>query len=164
MKSLGLFRPYHSPEAYATPSKVAPASILIAEDDPEDRLLTIDALEDGQIEREVYFVEDGEELMNYLKNRGPFGDPQAYPTPKLILLDLNMPRKDGREALKEIKRDPELCHIPVVVLTTSKAQDDIDRSYHLGVNSYITKPVSFSGLVEIMSSLSSYWFKTVELP
>jgi len=107
---------------------------------------------------------DGEELMDYLCRRGKFSDPESAPRPGLILLDLNMPKKDGREALKEIKSDPDLKQIPIVVLTTSKADEDIYRSYNLGVNSYITKPVSFEGLVEVMKALSLYWFEIVRLP
>ena len=109
-------------------------------------------------------MEDGEELLDYLRRRGKYADPKESPRPGLVLLDLNMPRKDGREALREIKSDPKLRDIPVVVLTTSKAEEDIARSYNLGVNSYITKPVKFSALVEVMKALGKYWFEIVELP
>jgi CheY-like chemotaxis protein len=109
-------------------------------------------------------VENGEELMDYLHRRGAFADPARSPRPGLILLDLNMPRKDGREALAEIKSDPALRQIPVVVLTTSKAEEDIYRTYDLGVNSFITKPVTFDGLVNVMRTLGTYWFEIVELP
>lgn len=138
--------------------------ILIAEDDPEDRMLAKDALEENRLVNQVQFVEDGEALMDYLYNRGEFADVNRFPKPGLILLDLNMPKKDGREALREIKSDPQLKLIPIVILTTSKAEEDIVRSYNLGVNSFITKPVTFDSLVEIMRTLSKYWFEIVELP
>src|SRR5262249_28014308 len=109
-------------------------------------------------------VEDGEELMDYLHRRGKYSNPKDSPRPGLILLDLNMPRKDGREALREIKNDPKLRDIPVVVLTTSKAEEDVVRTYSLGVNSYIAKPVKFTALVEIMKTMTKYWFEIVELP
>src|SRR5687768_14268844 len=102
--------------------------------------------------------------MQYLRRGGRYADPGASPRPGLILLDLNMPRKDGREALREIKSDPNLRHIPIVVLTTSKAEEDIYRTYDLGVNSFITKPVTFDGLVNVMRGLGRYWFEIVELP
>ncbi|GAB2533411.1 response regulator [Rufibacter soli] len=138
--------------------------ILIADDDAEDRMLVRDALEENRLTNEVQFVEDGEELIDYLHNRGKFTDKEKYPTPGLILLDLNMPRKDGREALKEIKSDEHLRVIPVVVLTTSKAEEDILRTYDLGVSSFITKPVTFVALVDVMKTLTKYWFEIVELP
>ncbi|MEQ8711794.1 MAG: response regulator [Cyclobacteriaceae bacterium] len=141
-----------------------PVIILIADDDPEDRMLAKDALEENRLSNDLYFVEDGEELLDYLKNKGPFSDRKAYPRPGLILLDLNMPKKDGREALREIKLDENLRQIPIVILTTSKAEEDIVRSYNLGVNSFITKPVTFDALVEIMKTLSKYWFEIVQLP
>ena len=138
--------------------------ILMADDDPDDRLLAERALHEYRLKNGIRFVEDGEELMDYLYRRGKYSAPGAAPTPGLILLDLNMPRKDGREALAEIKRDPVLHKIPVVILTTSKAEEDIVRAYDLGVNSYITKPVSFQGLAEVMKTLSVYWFEIVKLP
>jgi CheY-like chemotaxis protein len=138
--------------------------ILIADDDPEDRMLAKDALDESRLSNELKFVEDGEELLDYLFHRGKYSDKEANPTPGLILLDLNMPKKDGREALHEIKKDPALKHIPVVVLTTSQAEEDILRSYNMGVNSFITKPVKFDSLVEIMKVLGKYWFEIVELP
>jgi len=138
--------------------------ILMADDDPDDRLMAREALEEARLVNELRFVEDGEQLLDYLKRRGRFAEPDAAPRPGLILLDLNMPRKSGREALAEIKADPELRSIPVVVLTTSKAEEDILRSYDLGVNSFITKPVTFDGLVEVMRSLARYWFEIVALP
>ena len=138
--------------------------ILMADDDPDDRLMAARALKEYRLKNGIRFVEDGEELMDYLHHRGKYADPATSPTPDLILLDLNMPKKDGREALAEIKAAPELRRIPVVVLTTSKAEEDILRSYDLGVNSYITKPVSFQGLAEVMKVLSIYWFEIVKLP
>ncbi len=144
--------------------KKRPVVILIADDDPEDRMLAKDALEENKLSNDLQFVEDGEELIDYLYNKGHYKDKNRYPKPGLILLDLNMPRKDGREALKEIKRDESLRLIPIVILTTSKAEEDIIRSYNLGVNSFITKPVTFDALVEIMKTLSKYWFEIVELP
>lgn len=138
--------------------------ILIADDDAEDRMLVKDALEESKLINEIQFVEDGEQLLDFLFNRGKYEDKQKYPTPGLILLDLNMPKKDGREALKEIKEDARLKVIPIVVLTTSKAEEDILKSYNLGVSSFITKPVTFRSLVDIMTTLSKYWFEIVELP
>ncbi len=139
-------------------------TILMADDDEDDRFMAREALQEARLANDVHFVVDGVELMDYLCHRGKYGNGAHAPRPGLILLDLNMPRKDGREALKEIKSDPDLKQIPIVVLTTSKADEDIYRSYNLGVNSYITKPVSFEGLVEVMKALSMYWFKIVQLP
>jgi CheY-like chemotaxis protein len=138
--------------------------ILVADDDAEDRMLVKDALEEGRLANNVQFVEDGEELMDYLRGVGKFSDRAKFPPPGLVLLDLNMPKKDGREAMKEIKSDPVLKVIPIVVLTTSKAEEDILRTYNLGVNSFITKPVTFTALVDIMKTLGKYWFEIVELP
>jgi CheY-like chemotaxis protein len=141
-----------------------PITILMADDDADDRRLTQEALEEGRLINEVRFVENGEELMDYLHKRGKFAPPVETPRPGLILLDLNMPRKDGRAVLKEVKSDPELRQIPVVVLTTSKADEDIYKSYDLGVNSDIVKPVTFEALVDILQTLEKYWFQIVELP
>ena len=141
-----------------------PITILIADDDIDDRMLIRDALIESRVANDFREVADGVELMDYVHNRGFFADTKLYPRPGLILLDLNMPRKDGREALKELKADPTLRTIPVVVLTTSKAEEDIYRTYDLGVSSFITKPVSFDALVEIMKTLGRYWFEIVELP
>lgn len=138
-------------------------TILLADDDPDDRLMTREALEEAHVSHPLQTVEDGEELLDYLFARNKFAaDPP--PRPGLILLDLNMPRVDGREALAVIKGDESLRRIPVVVLTTSRAEEDIFRTYDLGVNSFITKPVSFDRLVEVMSSLGNYWLDTVALP
>lgn len=141
-----------------------PIIILMADDDADDRMLTKDALEESRVLNELRFVEDGEELMDYLTRRGRFSDPADSPRPGLILLDLNMPKKDGREALKEIKADPDLRRIPVVVMTTSKAEEDIFRSYDIGASSFITKPVTFGRLVDLMRALGEYWVEFVELP
>ena len=141
-----------------------PVIILMADDDEDDRLLTRDALAENRIVNDLYFVEDGEELMNYLYQRGNYSEPNVAPRPTLILLDLNMPRKDGREALEEIKNNSDLRSIPVVVLTTSKAEEDILKTYDLGVSSFITKPVDFQSLVQIMKTLGTYWFQIVHLP
>ena len=138
--------------------------ILMADDDPDDRMLTRDALDECHVTNEMLFVEDGEDLMDYLRHRNKYSDVRTSPRPGLILLDLNMPRKNGREALKEIKTDPDLCRIPVVVLTTSQAEEDVVRSYQLGANSYITKPVTFDGLVAVMQNLKNYWLQTVAVP
>ena len=138
--------------------------ILIADDDAEDRMLVKDALDEGRLKNDIHFVENGEELVDYLHNRGRFADKEKFPTPGLILLDLNMPKKDGREALKDIKSDPHLRLIPIVVLTTSKAEEDILRTYDMGVSSFITKPVTFTALVDVMKTLTKYWFEIVELP
>ena len=139
-------------------------TILLADDDPDDRQLTRDAFAENRLANVLNTVDDGEELLEYLQRRGRYADQRNEPLPGLILLDLNMPRKDGREALKEIKADQNLRRIPIVVLTTSKAEEDILRTYDLGVNSYITKPVTFKSLVELIKLLGRYWFEVVELP
>ncbi|MBI3135732.1 MAG: response regulator [Bacteroidetes bacterium] len=138
--------------------------ILIADDDAEDRMIIIDALKESHLKNNVQCVENGEELLDYLRNKGAFSDEKKYPLPGIILLDLNMPKKDGREALKEIKEDKNLRSIPVIVLTTSKAEEDIVKTYDLGVSSFITKPVTFLAMVEVMDALKKYWFEIVELP
>jgi CheY-like chemotaxis protein len=138
--------------------------ILMADDDEDDRLMAKEAFAEVKLLNDFHTVEDGEELIDYLKRRGVYSDPKFSPRPGIILLDLNMPKKDGREALKEIKADPSLRHIPVVVLTTSKAEEDILRSYDLGVNSFIIKPVTFDQLIDTMKTLTKYWFEIVELP
>jgi len=140
-----------------------PITILMADDDDDDRRLTREALLEGRLANDLRFVENGEELMDYLRRQGKYTGTEV-PRPGLILLDLNMPRKDGRTVLKEIKSDPELRQIPVVVLTTSQADEDIFKSYDLGVNSYIVKPVTFEALVDILQTLEKYWFEIVELP
>lgn len=139
-------------------------TILIADDDADDRSMIQEALEENRLANDVRFVKNGEELMDYLTRRGRYENPSDSPRPGLILLDLNMPKKDGREALREIKSDTTLRGIPVVVLTTSKAEEDIYKTYDLGVNSFVTKPVTFEALVEITRDLGRYWFEIVELP
>jgi CheY-like chemotaxis protein len=145
-------------------SERKPITVLYADDDDDDKLLVQEAWGDSLIANDLRFVSDGEELMDYLLRRDKFADPALSPRPGLILLDLNMPRKDGREALSEIKAHPDLRTIPVVILTTSKAEEDILRSYDLGVNSFISKPVTFDSMVEIIQGLRRYWFEIVELP
>jgi CheY-like chemotaxis protein len=139
-------------------------TILMADDDADDRLLAKDALAECNLNGELHFVENGEELLDYLQRRGKYVDLTNSPRPSLILLDLNMPRKDGREALREIKSNPELRKIPVIVLTTSKADTDIAQIYDLGANSFISKPVTFDSLVKVMRILGNYWCEIVELP
>ena len=141
-----------------------PKLVLLAEDDSDDRLLVKDAMAECRWDGDLRFVEDGEDLLDYLRRRGKYSQPADAPRPGLILLDLNMPRKDGREALREIRNDAELRRIPVVVLTTSKAGTDIVRMYELGANSFIAKPIQFEALVNVMRVLGQYWFNTVELP
>ncbi len=139
-------------------------TILMADDDEDDYLLTREALAESRLSNHLHVVKNGEELMDYLYRRGQYAQGKNAPRPGLILLDLNMPKKVGREALREIKADPYLRQIPIVVLTTSKADDDIYHSYDLGANSFISKPVTFSSLVEVMKALGKYWFEVVELP
>lgn len=139
-------------------------TILMADDDPDDRQLAADALDEARLANPLRFVEDGEELLEYLQRRERYAAPGSAPRPGVILLDLNMPRMDGREALHSIKADPNLRQIPVVVLTTSSEEEDIVASYDLGVAGYVTKPVTFLGLVEVMRQLGEYWFEIVRLP
>ncbi|HEY9638776.1 MAG TPA: response regulator [Coleofasciculaceae cyanobacterium] len=139
-------------------------TILMADDDEDDCMLAREALTESRLANHLHFVRDGEELMDYLYRRGQYAQKSDSPRPGLILLDLNMPKKDGREALKEIKSDPNLRQIPIVVLTTSKTEEDIYRSYDLGANSFISKPLTFESLVEVIKTLGRYWFEIVELP
>ena len=141
-----------------------PNVILLADDDPDDRLLVQDAVKECGWEGELRFVENGEELLDYLRRRGKYESPGSAPRPGLVLLDLNMPRKDGREALREIKAEVGLRQLPVVVLTTSKADTDIASLYELGASSFISKPVHFEGLVDVIRALGQYWFQIVQLP
>jgi CheY-like chemotaxis protein len=138
--------------------------ILMAEDDADDRLLAQEAMHESRVLNELHFVEDGVQLLSYLRGDNEYGDRLLYPMPGLILLDLNMPKMDGREALAEIKADPRLRRIPVVILTTSKTEEDMVKGYDLGAISYITKPVTFDALVELMRTLGKYWVEFVELP
>lgn len=141
-----------------------PITILMADDDADDRLMTKEAFEESRLANDLRFVEDGVELMDYLNRRGKYADPATSPRPGLILLDLNMPKMDGREALRAIKSDPKLRTIRVVILTTSKAEEDIYRTYNLSAASYITKPVTFSGMAEVIKTIGKYWLEIVELP
>jgi len=141
-----------------------PITILMADDDADDRQMTLEAFEESRLANDLRFVEDGAELMDYLQRRGRYAEAADAPRPGLILLDLNMPKKDGREALREIKADPRLRNIRVVVMTTSKAEEDIIRTYDLGAESYVTKPVTFDSLVDVVRALGKYWLEIVELP
>ncbi|HKB00832.1 MAG TPA: response regulator [Gemmataceae bacterium] len=143
---------------------VKPITILMADDDPDDRQLTKEAFEEARLANDLRFVEDGVELLDYLHRRGKYTDPVTSPRPGIILLDLNMPRKDGREALQELKQDPRFRTIRVIILTTSKAEEDILRTYNLSAASYITKPVTFESLVDVVRTLGKYWLEIVELP
>ena len=145
-------------------STVKQQIILMADDDADDRLLVQDALSECQFGESVRFVADGEELLDYLLLRGKYADAASAPAPGLILLDLNMPRKDGRQALREIRQHPDWRRTPVVVFTTSKADTDVRTIYDLGANSFVVKPAAYDALVKIMSQLAEYWFGVVELP
>lgn len=141
-----------------------PITILVADDDPDDRMMIKEAFEDGRLNNHLEFVEDGEQLLAFLRREGDYAKHSGDSYPGLILLDLNMPKMDGREALRELKVDPRLQRIPVVVLTTSEAEEDIARTYGLGVNSFITKPVAFSEMVNVVTVLFNYWIEIVALP
>jgi len=145
-------------------AKPKSAIILLVEDDPDDQALTKRALEGSKLRNELRVVDDGEQALDYLFQRGEFADPNMSPRPDLILLDLNLPKLDGRAVLKEIKESPDLRRIPVVILTTSSQEEDILRSYDLGVNSYITKPLRMEGFIEVVRDLERYWFELVVLP
>lgn len=147
-------------------SKVDPRyiPILMADDDEDDRLLAEDAIEESPLENPIYFVENGQQLLDYLRGKGKYADREAYPMPGLVLLDLNMPGMDGSTALAEIRNDPNLRHTPVVVLTTSNSHIDVLQTYKLGANSFITKPVEFDDLVMVLESLGRYWFHAVRIP
>ena len=146
------------------PEQTKPITVLMAEDDPDDRALAAEAFAESRLTNDLRFVEDGAELLDYLNRRGKYADPALSPWPGVILLDLNMPRVDGREAHKAIKADPRLRRLQVVILTTSKAEEDVIRSYDLSAASYITKPVTFDRLVEVVRALGRYWLEIVELP
>lgn len=139
-------------------------TILVAEDDAGDRMLLKDAWQESGFQNDLRFVADGEELMDYLQRCGKYADAESSPLPDLILLDLDMPKKDGREALQEIEASPMLRSTPVIVLTSSKSAGDIVRSYHLGANSYIVKPATFDQLVGVVKTVWLYWFGIVTLP
>jgi CheY-like chemotaxis protein len=145
-------------------SKGTSITLLIADDDADDRMLIEDAFEESRLRNRRVYVEDGQELLDYLRGQGKHAGRNADCLPGLILLDLNMPRMDGRTALSHLKSDPRLKRIPVIVLTTSKAEEDILRTYDLGVSSFIAKPVTFDGLVDVVQALNKYWIELVELP
>jgi len=145
-------------------NKIKTPLIILADDDPEDIFLIQNAFNENLFEGEIRFVNNGEELLDYLNTRGRYNDTTLYPKPDLILLDLNMPRMDGREALAEIKRDVKLRSLPIVIFTTSNNEEDVIRSYELGANSYITKPMTFEGLIKITDALGKYWFQVSRLP
>jgi CheY-like chemotaxis protein len=142
----------------------SPVRIVVADDDADDRMMIKDAFEESKLSNPVDFVEDGVQLLEYLRRQGPYQHLADQPFPGFILLDLNMPRKDGRTVLKEIKSDPILHRIPIIILTTSKAEEDIIKTYNLGVNSFICKPVSFDKLVDIVKTVGHYWIEIVALP
>jgi CheY-like chemotaxis protein len=142
----------------------SPVRIVVADDDADDRMMIKDAFEESKLSNPVDFVEDGVQLLEYLRRQGPYQHLANQPFPGFILLDLNMPRKDGRTVLKEIKSDPVLHRIPIIILTTSKAEEDIIKTYNLGVNSFICKPVSFDKLVDIVKTVGHYWIEIVALP
>jgi len=144
--------------------QISSINILVADDDPDDRFMLKKAIAENKMKNRVDFVEDGEELMDFLNHRGKYSGDNTSPRPGLILLDLNMPKKDGREALTEIKSDPDLRRIPVIILTTSKEEEDILTTYNLGVNSFITKPVSFDSLIEVVKTIREYWLEIVTCP
>ncbi len=139
-------------------------TILMADDDADDRKMAQEAFAESCLGNDLRFVEDGEELLDYLYRRGKYADPASSPRPSILLLDLNMPKKDGREALQELKADPQFRALRVIILTTSKAEEDILQSYDLSATSYITKPVTFEGLLEVIRAMGRYWLEIVELP
>ena len=141
-----------------------PVRIVVADDDADDRMMIKEAFEASKLSNEIDFAEDGVQLLEYLRREGKWSKLAGEPYPGFILLDLNMPRKDGRTVLKEIRNDPELHRIPIIILTTSKAEEDIIKTYNLGVNSFICKPVSFDKLVEIVKTVGHYWIEIVQLP
>ena len=145
-------------------NNLKPITILMADDDPDDRQLTKEAFAEAKLANDLRFVEDGVELLDYLNRRGKYVDPESSPRPGIILLDLNMPRKDGREALTEIKKDPRFKTLRIVILTTSNAEEDIAKSYSQSAASFITKPVTFDALVEVIRTFGKYWLEIVELP
>ena len=146
------------------PLTLKPVTILVADDDPDDRKLTQEAFTESKLANDLRFVEDGVEVFDYLNRRGKFADPATSPWPSLMLLDLNMPRMDGREVLVELKKNPRYSGIRVIVMTTSKSEADINKSYLLNAASYITKPVTFDSLVNVVTTLGKYWLEIVELP
>jgi len=145
----------------STQTPVRPAEVLLVEDNPGDVRLTLEALKEGKVLNVVHVASDGEEAMKFLHREGPFAD---VPRPNLILLDLNLPKKDGREVLAEVKADPDLKRIPVVILTTSQAEEDIAKTYNLHANCYITKPVDLDQFLHVVQSIEDFWLAIVQLP
>jgi CheY-like chemotaxis protein len=143
------------------PNEGDPIEILLAEDNPGDVRLTEKALDHGNIINNLHVVKNGVEALQFLRQEGEFSD---KPRPDLVLLDLNMPKKDGREVMEEMKGDPSLRRIPVVVLTSSEAEEDVVRSYELNANAYLTKPVDFDGFVDIVKRIEDFWFSVVKMP
>ena len=146
------------------PLTTRPVTILVADDDPDDRQLTQEAFSESKLANDLRFVEDGVEVFDYLDRIGKFADPASSPWPSILLLDLNMPRMDGREVLVELKKNPRYAGIRVIVMTTSKSEADINKAYLLNAASYITKPVTFDSLVNVVTMLGKYWLEIVELP
>jgi CheY-like chemotaxis protein len=140
-----------------------PAIILLAEDDPGDQELTRRALEEGKIPNELHIVKDGEEALDYLFRRGKYANPTTSPRPDLVLLDLNMPKIDGRQVLQRLRADASLRRLAVVIFTTSQHEEDVIRTYDLGANSYITKPMEFQQFIQVIKALEAYWFQIVVL-
>lgn len=138
-----------------------PIEILLAEDNPGDVKLTRKALDQGDLLNNLHVVNDGIEAMKFLRKEGEYAD---TPMPDLLLLDLNMPKKDGRQVMQDMDADPQLRRIPVVVLTSSEAEEDVVRSYELSANAYLTKPVDFDGFVDIINRLENFWFEVVKMP
>ena len=143
---------------------ISPIRIHMCDDDPDDQLLVSDALEEARLGNPIDFTNNGKELLQYLNREGAFSHLVDEPLPGIILLDLNMPVMDGREVLSKIKQHEKFRSIPIIVLTTSKAEADIARTYDMGVNSFIMKPVSFDSLVDMIKSVTDYWFHLVSLP
>ncbi len=141
-----------------------PPVLLLVEDDDDDILLISRALHAAEVHADVRRVSDGEELMNYLYRRPPFTNAADHPFPRLLLLDLNMPRKDGREVIRELRADPSFAQLPIVVLTTSGSEEDTIRAYHLGANSFVQKPVRFESMVDAMRVIRRFWFEVAQLP
>jgi CheY-like chemotaxis protein len=141
-----------------------PVPIVLAEDDEDDQLIVRRAFEKARFRSPLHIVDNGQELMRYLRGEAEYSNRKDYPLPGLILLDLNMPVMNGEDALAEIKADRNLQHIPVVILTTTDDQTGVNRCYELGASTFITKPVTFSGFLDVVSKLQLYWFSLVELP
>ncbi|MBI5814265.1 MAG: response regulator [Nitrospinae bacterium] len=140
------------------------AVILLVEDSPADQELVRRVMERSKIRNELLIVEDGVEAMAYLKNEGKYSDTSRFPKPDLVLLDINMPRMDGKQVLSEIRRDPGLKSVPVIILTTSTSEKDVFEAYHLGANAFISKPVDFEGFTDAIRQMESFWLMVATLP